>query len=101
MFADVLTLIADTPDAHGAFETPTSQTRTTVFVDVRSVSRTEAYSAMSAGLMPEFVFRIMRREDYNGEHYCEYRNQRFKVLRTYAYGDYIELTVERADIINE
>ena len=55
LHADVLTLISDTPDAHGVFAART-ENRRDVYCTVRSVSRNEAYAAMGHGLRPDWIF---------------------------------------------
>lgn len=95
--ADVLTLIAETPEAHGRFDTPT-EVRRQVYCTVRSVGMREAYEALSHGLRPEFVFVLTHSFEYQGEKRCEFHGVEYTVLRTYVTeADGIELTVERGN----
>lgn len=95
--ADVLTLISDSPAAHGRFETP-QETRREVYCTVRSVGMREAYEALSHGLRPEWVFVLTHSFEYNGEKRCEFRGVSYHVLRTYVNEqDGIEITVERGN----
>ena len=95
--ADVIDLITETRSGHGVHEAVTETART-VYCTVQSVTRSEYYTALNAGIMPEFVFRLSLAEDYQGERAVRYRGQRFRVIRTYVTeDDGIEITVERAD----
>jgi hypothetical protein len=95
--ADVLTLIADSPESHGRFDAAT-ETRRQVYCTVRSVGMREAYEAMSHGLRPEWVFVLTHSFEYNGEKRCEFRGVPYTVLRTYVTeADGIEITVERGN----
>ncbi len=93
IFRDVLTLISENPAAHGVFETVTETSRQ-VYCSVRTVGMTEAYTAMSHGLHPEFVFTLSDWSDYEGEKLCEYHGVRYRIIRTYRANQGIELTVE-------
>lgn len=93
IFRDVINLIAEYPAAHGAFESITETSRQ-VFCSVRSVGMTEAYTALSNGLHPSFVFTLSDYADYNGEKICEYNGVRYRIVRTYRQNQGIELTVE-------
>lgn len=90
---DVLTLIQENPEAHGVFDDPQTAEKT-VFCEVRSASRNEVYAAKAIGLNPQYVFFIALKEEYNNEKDLIWRGNRYKVIRTYIYGDGIELTVE-------
>lgn len=91
MSADVIYLIAESPEAHGVFDRATT-TRRMVYCDVRSVSYNEFYSAKSAGIEPEIVFRLSQSYDYNGEKIVEHGARKYRVIRTYMVGDAIELS---------
>ena len=93
LFRDVLNLIAENPAAHGVFDS-VSETSRRVFCTVRSVGMSEAYTAFSNGLSPEFVFILSDYSDYNGEKICEYQGTRYRIVRTYRNNQGIELTVE-------
>lgn len=93
--ADVLYLAKDTPDPHGHFEQHTTELRK-VFCEVHSVTRTEAYAAMTAGHTPSYVFRIPRREEYKDERTVLFHGVAYDVIRTFTDGDAVELTAERA-----
>lgn len=92
MFYDVVTLIKETPAAHGAFE-EVEETARTVYCGVQSVTRSEYYAAFSAGLAPESVLVISNRADYDGEKIVVFHGERMRVLRVYSSDDAVELTV--------
>lgn len=92
--ADVITLIGETPQAHGMFDTYTETSRT-VMCTVSSVSAAEAYAAGSEGLHPTLRFVLRVAEDYECEGFLEFHNEHYRITRTYMSGDGIELYAER------
>ena len=92
--ADVITLIAEDPNAHGLFD-PFTPAERDVFVEVGSVGMQESYEARSVGLSPEFRFKLRVAEDYENERLLRYRGTMYKVVRTYMHSDGIELYAER------
>ena len=97
MFRDIITLVSETPAAHGVLDDITEK-QTQVFCSVRSVGMNEAYQAMSNGLHPQFVFVLSECGDYNGEKIVIYHGKRYRVIRTYQQNHGIELTVEEVTI---
>jgi hypothetical protein len=98
MRADVIDLITETAAAHGVHDSVTETART-VYCTVRSVTRSEFYNALNAGVQPEWVFVLTLAEDYQGERIVRYRGQRLRVVRTYVTeDDGIEITCERSDV---
>ena len=95
--ADVIGLVTENRSAHGVHETITESVRD-VLAEVRSVTRSEYYTALNAGVQPELVFKLTLDADYQGEHFLRYGNQKFRVVRTYLTNDGgIEITAERSD----
>lgn len=94
---DVITLVAETPEAHGIFE-PAAETGRQVFCRVDSVTRAEFWRAHSNGLEPRYVFTLSEAADYHGEKIALWQGRRWRVLRTYVNGHAIELTVADATI---
>ena len=95
--ADVIDLIRETRSGHGVHEAVTEEART-CWCTVQSVSRSEYYTALNAGIRPEYVFRLALAEDYRNERIVLFRGQKYRVIRTYVTeDDGIEITVERAD----
>lgn len=95
--ADVITLISDVPEARGRFEAHT-EIRRVVYCTVKSVGMRETYEAMSHGLKPEWVFELTHSFEYQGEKECEFKGNRYRIIRTYVNEtDGIELTAERGN----
>lgn len=94
---DVISLITETNSAHGVHETITESVRT-VYCTVGSVTRNEYYTALNAGITPEYVFRLALDADYQDEHFLRFHGKRYRVVRTYRTNDGgIEITAERSD----
>ena len=98
---DVIYLIHDDPTPHGVFETRT-RTERRVFCTVRSVSRADYWRANAAGLSPELVFVLSDLIDYDGEMLIRHgegeKAKYYNVIRTYANGRQLEITVETAKV---
>ena len=98
MRADVIDLITESASAHGVHAAVTETART-VYCTVKSVTRSEFYNALNAGVQPEYVFVLALAEDYQGERVVRYKGQKFRVIRTYmTQDDGIEITCERSDV---
>ena len=96
--ADVLDLIKETASAHGVHDSVTETART-VYCTVQSVSRSEFYNALNAGVQPEYVFKLSLADDYQDERVARYKGQKFRIIRTYRTSDDgIEITCERSDV---
>lgn len=93
--ATTIDLINETPEAHGVFDAAT-ETTTTVFAEVRSVSRREFYEAKNADINPELVFVLTDYADYAGQKVFLYDGERWRVIRTYCKGQTLEITAGRA-----
>lgn len=95
--ADVITLITESRTGHGVHEKVTDAERE-VMCTVESVRRSEYYTALNAGFMPEYVFKLALANDYQNERIVKFHGQKFRVVRTYLTDDDgIEITVERSD----
>lgn len=93
--ASVVTLIGAVPEANGVYDAPARAERT-VYCDVQSVTRAEAYDALNHGLHPSLVLVLGDYAEYRDEMACRFEGKLYKVLRTYIRKDNrIELTVER------
>ena len=98
MRADVIQLITESAAKHGV-HTPVTETAREVYCTVQSVSQSEFYTAMNAGIQPEYVFKLALAEDYKGERVVRYNEQKFRVIRTYmTEDDGIEITCGRSDV---
>ena len=93
--SEQITLIRETKkqDEFGVWRI--SETETTVFCQVDSVTRDEFFDGGRNGLNPEYRFTLFY-ADYNDERTVEYKGKRYGVYRTYhARTDIIELYAER------
>lgn len=98
MRLDVITLIGESPEAHGIFETRTELERV-VFCFVKSVGFREYFEALAQSLHPSFVFVLRDYAEWHGEKICVYNGVRYRVIRTYVTPqNTIELTVEEATV---
>lgn len=96
--ADICYLISEDPGAHGVHEEP-ENTRRMVYVTVNSATRSEYYTALNAGIAPEYVLKLEIAEDYQDETLVEFRGKEYRISRTYLTDDGgIELTIYRADV---
>lgn len=80
---DVIWLISEEPNSHGAFDKPIQHERM-VYCSVRSVSSSEFWRAYQAGLTPEYTFVLSDPIEYQGEKLLRYGAQNYEVLRTYV-----------------
>lgn len=80
--ATTITLLGETPAAHGVFDAP-NETQTEVFAEVISVSQNEFYKARQNGLEAELVIMLTDYGDYNGQKVFLYDGERMRVIRTY------------------
>ena len=71
-------------------------TSRTVFCGLRSIGMKEFYEAQAVDFYPELKFVLADHLDYNGERLCEYKGQRYSVLRTFRTGQELEIVVARA-----
>ena len=80
--ADVLTLVEESPKAHGVLETPQETTRK-VYCTMRSIGQSEVYQAKAAGLAPEIKLVLAHAFEYKGEKRCVFRDVPYRIIRTY------------------
>jgi len=67
----------------------------TVLCGLKSVTRSEFYSAAQTGLRPSNVF-VVHGYEYNGETEVEFEGEKYKVIRTYSVSfEEMELTCEK------
>lgn len=97
----MIKLVTETASAHGVHATVT-ETEREVMCTVRSVSRSEYYNALNAGIEPSLVFYLALSDDYQGERVVRYQGKKYRVVRTYlTEDDGIEITVGRSDVNGE
>lgn len=95
---DVIWLITETAGTRGVHDSVTETARM-VYCTVRSVSRSEYYNALNAGIQPEVVFVLALSDEYQGERALRYHDQRYEVIRSYVTeSDGIEITARRSDV---
>jgi len=95
--ANVVTLLAEDPKAHGVLEPPTLTSRK-VYCTVQSITRSEAYQAKGIGLNPEYRLVLSHSFEYKGEKLCDFNGIRYAIIRTYMdENDGIELTIQRTE----
>lgn len=91
----VVYLITESPEARGVLDAPTEKRRKT-FCEEISLSMTEVYQARASGFKPTIRIRMPQDFEYKGETVCEYKGDRYSILRDYSdekiYG--AELTLE-------
>ena len=93
--ANVIDLIAVSPEAEGVGIDP-QETKRTTYCTVKSVGMQEAYQAMGVGLNPELKVILAHDFEYQGESLCEVGGVRYRILRVYVTeADGIELTLQR------
>lgn len=92
---DVIYLISEDPAAHGVFNKPT-ETKKMCYCRINSVTRNEFYKAKENGIEPIYAFVISEYADYNGEKIVEFRDKRYRVIRSYVTDHAVELTVGEA-----
>lgn len=85
-FSESVTLraVANPTDALGG-RTKT-YTDTTVFANVKSVTRAEFYSASTAGVKVDIVFEV-HAEDFNNQTTVTYSSKNYEVIRAYKKGE--------------
>lgn len=93
--SEQITLIRETKEQDEFGVWRISETETTVFCQVDSVTRDEFFDGGRNGLNPEYRFTLFY-ADYNDERTVEYKGKRYGIYRTYhARTDIIELYAER------
>lgn len=94
--ASVVTLITDSPVPHGVYDDPEVIERK-VYCVVKSVTRNEAYEALSHGLHLSWVLVLSHYAEYKDELTCRFEGTLYNIVRTYVRDDNaIELVLERA-----
>lgn len=90
-----ITLLSATYETDDIGQELETLTETTVFCDVRSISRDEFFEAGRNGLNPAFQV-TMNRYEYNGEKECIYNDVKYGIYRSYVgRGENIELYLEK------
>ena len=85
-FSDKITLRKETVTLDEYGDSAYTYTDTTVFADVRSVTRSEFYSASMAGIKIDVVFAV-HAEDFNNQTIVTYGSAQYNIVRTYKKGE--------------
>ena len=92
----IVYLITEKPEARGVLDTAT-ETRRKTFCEETRLSMSETYEARATGHAPSIRLKLPQDFEYKGEILCEYRGERYEILRDYTdektFG--AELTLER------
>ena len=93
----IVYLITEKPEARGVLDAPT-ETRRKTYCEEKSLSMSEVYQARASGFMPVIRLVLPQNFEYRGETLCEYRGERYEIIRDYRdekIGDSTELTIQR------
>ena len=93
----IVYLITETPEAHGVLDI-TAKKRRKTYCEEKSLSMSETYQARASGFSPTLRLVLPNDFEYRGETLCEYKGERYKIIRDYRdekTGDSTELTLER------
>ena len=93
----IVYLITESPEAKGVLDTATEKRRKT-YCEEKSLSMNEVYQARASGFSPTIRLKLNQDFEYRGETLCEYKGERYRIIRDYRdekTGDATELTLER------
>ena len=93
----IVYLITVSPEARGVLD-QASETRRKTYCEEKSLSMSEVYQARASGFAPTIRLVLPQDFEYRGETLCEYKGERYKIIRDYRdekTGDSTELTLER------
>ena len=93
----IVYLITETPEAKGVLDAAT-ETRRKTYCEEKSLSMSETYQARASGFSPQFRLVLPQDFEYRGETICEYKGERYRIIRDYRdekTGPSTELTLER------
>lgn len=91
------TLIGESVTSYDEFGNPIKSTnKAQILCDLRSVTRSEFYSAAHNGLQPSMILWISHSADYNGEKLVDVDGALYSVIRSYRApdSDAVELTLQ-------
>ena len=90
-------LITEAPEARGVLDAAT-ETRRKTYCEEKSLSMSEVYQARASGFAPSIRLLLPLDFEYRGETLCEYKGERYRIIRDYRdekTGNSTELTLER------
>ena len=93
----IVYLITEAPEARGVLDAAT-ETRRKTYCEEKSLSMSEVYQARASGFAPTIRLLLPLDFEYRGETLCEYKGERYRIIRDYRdekTGNATELTLER------
>ena len=93
----IVYLITEAPEARGVLDAAT-ETRRKTYCEEKSLSMSETYKARASGFAPSIRLLLPQEFEYRGETICEYKGERYNIIRDYRdekTGNATELTLER------
>ena len=93
----IVYLITEAPEARGVLDAAT-ETRRKTYCEEKSLSMSEVYQANATGFSPSIRLLLPQDFEYKGETICEYKGERYRIIRDYRdekTGNSTELTMER------
>ena len=93
----IVYLITEAPEARGVLDAAT-ETRRKTYCEEKSLSMSEVYQAKATGFSPSIRLLLPQSFEYRGETICEYKGERYNIIRDYRdekTGNSTELTLER------
>ena len=93
----IVYLITENPEAAGVLDERTEMRRKT-YCEEKSLSMSEVYQARASGFSPQIRLVLPQDFEYRGETICEYKGERYQIIRDYRdekTGNSTELTLER------
>ena len=79
----IVYLITETPEAKGVLDTAT-ETRRKTYCEEKSLSMSETYQARASGFAPTIRLKLPLDFEYRGETLCEYKGERYEIIRDYG-----------------
>lgn len=95
MYVETITLIGKTYAVDDYGDSVATESNRVVFAKVKSIGMREKYEALQAGLNPELTFVLPDYLEYNNETEVVYKNERYRVIRTYRNSNTIEIVVTK------
>ena len=93
----IVYLITEAPEARGVLDAAT-ETRRKTYCEEKSLAMSEVYQANATGFSPSIRLLLPQDFEYRGETICEYKGERYRIIRDYRdekTGNSTELTLER------
>ena len=93
----IVYLITEAPEARGVLDAA-KETRRKTYCEEKSLSMSEVYQANATGFSPSIRLLLPQDFEYRGETICEYKGERYRIIRDYRdeqTGNSTELTLER------